>query len=173
MNTTETQSAATTARIQALGALQQKYPQLLGATHDEALNSKHGLEYRADYQTIYRTVYNEQNKERIAASKKAHRLANLDKYRNQDYMRHYGISLDTYNQMLRDQDGKCAICNKHESALTSRLHCDHDHATGRVRSLLCDNCNAALGKFNDSPALLRKAADYLDMHSTAFNPANN
>jgi hypothetical protein len=65
------------------------------------------------------------------------------------------------------QGGKCAICGKvpcGNSPTTRSLHVDHDHATGRLRGLLCLNCNHGLGKFSDNPALLVAAVDYLLRH---------
>lgn len=77
-------------------------------------------------------------------------------------------SLD-YESMHSAQGGRCAICNKPErrrSKLgnTRRLAIDHCHKTGRVRSLLCANCNTGLGLFLDDPDLLTKAAEYLKSH---------
>lgn len=72
----------------------------------------------------------------------------------------YGLSLDEY-LVLRDSQGNaCAICGK--NAGEKRLAVDHCHDTGRVRGLLCNNCNAALGMMGDDPELLRLAADYLE-----------
>lgn len=80
-----------------------------------------------------------------------------------DYLRKYGITLAQYDEMYAAQGGECAIC-----AATSdrRLHVDHDHATGAVRSLLCTRCNPGIGYFMDDPALLRAAADYLEAHQS-------
>lgn len=77
----------------------------------------------------------------------------------QDYQRMYlyGITQDDFNQMWSDQGGKCAICHEaHEMLVT-----DHCHATGRVRGLLCRNCNFGLGHFRDDPASLLRAIEYL------------
>lgn len=83
--------------------------------------------------------------------------------------RYYGLTLEEYGQMLADQCGVCAICGKPEVRVTPKgdlttLHVDHDHETGKVRSLLCYRCNSALGSMRDRPDLLRKAADYIERH---------
>jgi hypothetical protein len=61
--------------------------------------------------------------------------------------------------MLVDQASKCLICDV--SAGLRKFDVDHDHLTGRIRGLLCRNCNIGLGQFRDDPALLLKAAEYL------------
>lgn len=72
----------------------------------------------------------------------------------------YGISMNDYDELLRAQDFKCAICE--ETPIRRSLCVDHDHDTGAIRGLLCDSCNTGLGRFKDSPEALRKAADYLE-----------
>jgi Recombination endonuclease VII len=62
--------------------------------------------------------------------------------------------------MAKAQDYKCAICGEEK-----RLVVDHDHATGDIRALLCDDCNKGLGSFKDNPDNLLKAAYYLEKHS--------
>jgi len=74
----------------------------------------------------------------------------------------YGLDFDEYNKLLEKQNGACAICgslppNTHKK----RLSIDHCHTTGRVRGLLCDSCNTALGLLKDSPDLMLKAISYL------------
>jgi len=72
----------------------------------------------------------------------------------------YGISLEDYNRVLAQQGGVCAICGSHPGRRP--LDVDHDHKTGRIRGLLCESCNKALGLFRDDPSILRKAAEYVE-----------
>ena len=62
----------------------------------------------------------------------------------------YGITPEDFNRMLLEQDNKCASCGKTTEENVKRLCVDHDHITGRVRALLCDDCNVALGRLNDN-----------------------
>lgn len=89
--------------------------------------------------------------------------------------RAYGISVDEYDAMVAVQSGKCASCGCAPPTSFDRnpetgyrlgpqttLDVDHDHATGRVRGLLCNRCNRGIGVFADSPERLRLAAAYLE-----------
>ncbi len=77
-------------------------------------------------------------------------------------LRRYGISVADYDAMLEEQGGGCAICFTTEpGGRGSRLHVDHDHATGEVRGLLCVNCNNGLGRFGDDADALDAASAYL------------
>lgn len=69
-----------------------------------------------------------------------------------------GVTVDDVQQMLEQQEHRCAICG---DPITFRAHLDHDHKTGKVRGLLCPSCNHGLGKFKDSQDILLKAAEYL------------
>lgn len=82
--------------------------------------------------------------------------------------RAYNITLDDYRGLLVTQGHKCAICggegfimNKDRHKL--KLVVDHCHDTGRVRGLLCHNCNRALGLLKDSIATMNRAIDYLNV----------
>jgi len=80
-------------------------------------------------------------------------------------LRKYGMTTDQYKAMLADQGGTCRICT--QTLRESSTHIDHDHATGRVRGLLCQKCNVGLGHFRDNPEILRCAAIYLESQCTA------
>lgn len=67
----------------------------------------------------------------------------------------YGITESDYEELVNKQGGVCAICREKK-----KLVVDHNHDTGRVRGLLCTNCNTALGKFGDG-RLLTAAVSYL------------
>ena len=73
----------------------------------------------------------------------------------------YGIDIHDYNEMLEEQDGKCACGATRGRANKEALHVDHDHNTGLIRGLLCHLCNRAIGLVDD-PASLRALADYIE-----------
>ena len=84
------------------------------------------------------------------------------KQRNATLKNQYGITLDEYNEMFRQQGEKCVICGTKECASGKTFSVDHDHKTGKVRGILCMDCNVSLGKLKDDPDLFRKAAEYLE-----------
>jgi hypothetical protein len=72
-----------------------------------------------------------------------------------------------YTALLASQGGVCAICGTDDPGRGNGgqrryFSIDHDHLTGRVRGLLCDRCDRVLGRMDDSPELLRKAAKYIE-----------
>lgn len=82
-------------------------------------------------------------------------------YRRQNLKRNYGITLEEYEDLLRQQGGRCAICKSADPVHTTNFAVDHCHDTGVVRGLLCMNCNQGLGKFKDSKEILSRAIEYL------------
>ena len=82
-------------------------------------------------------------------------------WRTHKIKQRYGITINDYENMYRQQNGLCKICGS-PPYQGKPLHIDHDHKTGKVRALLCFKCNNMLGLANDNPALLREAALYLD-----------
>ena len=80
--------------------------------------------------------------------------------------RTYGIDENQYLELLKKQNGKCAICGE-KSAVPKRpyrLHVDHCHETNQIRGLLCGRCNTGIGLFRNRVDLLRRAVSYLETH---------
>jgi hypothetical protein len=70
------------------------------------------------------------------------------------------MSLEAFNQLFQEQEGRCAVCRKEfESSMDT--HVDHCHKTGAVRGILCKGCNHGLGNFADSTERLLAAVSYL------------
>jgi hypothetical protein len=85
--------------------------------------------------------------------------------------KHDGMALDEYDVMFAAQGGVCAICLRPPTVQQRKanLAVDHDHATGKRRSLLCNRCNLGLGYLDDDSALLHAAARYLESHAAQQN----
>ena len=88
-------------------------------------------------------------------------------YEDSYYVRNYKMTKAEYTAMKEAQGFKCALCGGDGFIMNAARHyeslvVDHDHETGKVRRLLCHNCNRALGLFHDDSALLRKAASYVE-----------
>jgi DNA-directed RNA polymerase subunit RPC12/RpoP len=111
-------------------------------------------------------------KEKIAMRKKARYTENPKKYsaqaRKTMLKNKYGLSVEQYDSMLKEQGGVCAICKQKETIVSNKkggvdsLRVDHCHKSSQVRGLLCQNCNFGLGHFKDNIMLLKTAIDYLN-----------
>jgi hypothetical protein len=80
-----------------------------------------------------------------------------DYSRNRTLQKKYGLSTIDYEEMYKKQNGECKICRKS----FPRLSVDHNHKNGKIRGLLCIKCNAALGSFQDSPEIMKRAIQYI------------
>ena len=86
-------------------------------------------------------------------------------YRNAELQRRYGITQQDYEVMIVEQNNQCAICNATEPGGRHNrgyFVVDHCHTTGKVRKLLCNNCNTALGLVGDNISTLQKMIEYLN-----------
>ncbi len=92
--------------------------------------------------------------------------ANRAKLNRATILRRHKVTAEEYEQMMAQQGGVCVIC-KQPCGHYSRLSIDHDHISGKVRGLLCNNCNRAIGMFGDDPARLVRAVEYLANASLA------
>lgn len=80
----------------------------------------------------------------------------------------YGITIEEYDALYIQQEGRCAICGVHQSEYSRRFHLDHCHNTGKVRGLLCPECNHLLGRAKDSKTILQNAINYLTTTGTGY-----
>ena len=101
---------------------------------------------------------------------RSHNYQGFTSHNDARLFREFGIRQSDYDLMLVSQKHSCAICSKHISEEKRAFHVDHCHTTGKVRGLLCSNCNRALGYFKDSTHNLQQAITYLQRH-TAPVPA--
>lgn len=93
-----------------------------------------------------------------------YRKNNPSKSKDIDLYQRFGIRLDTYNKMFENQNGCCAICNRHQSEFKKALAVDHCHSSGQIRSLLCQGCNQGIGNFREQIDLLHGAINYLTFY---------
>jgi hypothetical protein len=98
-------------------------------------------------------------RERYCATRRRWWAAHKEEGNERKRRARYGISEADYQAMLARQGGVCAICRRKSKR---RLEIDHCHKTGKVRGLLCGNCNTALGRCHDDPDILRAAIAYLE-----------
>ena len=86
--------------------------------------------------------------------------ANITAIAEKRMMSRFGITLEQYDKMLFNQNGKCACCGKHHTDEHYSLAVDHDHNTGAVRALLCGGCNRAFGIMGDNVKGVKQLYDY-------------
>lgn len=95
----------------------------------------------------------------------------------------YGTTLEDLEKLLHEQGGCCAICRRpwqacvaakrvrYEETFLQRLYVDHDHRSGKVRGLLCNACNTAIGLFEEDLNRFELAMAYLKRSSAAVSDA--
>lgn len=113
--------------------------------------------------------YRERHPEKVKASARKFAESNKEymstRQRKYQLRNKYGITEEDYDNMFKQQEGKCGICETtDQTGKWQRFGVDHCHKTGKIRALLCNECNRGMGLLKDNAELLRKAADYLDKH---------
>lgn len=83
--------------------------------------------------------------------------------RRRALMKRYGMTLEDFEERSRAQDGKCGLCG--DAPPKGLLFVDHDHATGKVRSLLCPRCNAGVGYLEGRLWLVDRLLSYFEAHA--------
>ncbi len=87
--------------------------------------------------------------------------------RKASFKHNYGLCIEEYYKLLKEQNGVCAVCfTFSKTRRTEHLFVDHDHKTGKVRGLLCRDCNIGLGNLRDSIFIIRSFEQYLIKYLT-------
>jgi len=128
---------------------------------------KTGTKTYEDYKRYQREKYAtdpEWRRKRIENARR-YRAEHPEKVKQTDYrktlLRRYGLTVEQFEEMAKLQDHRCLICRNGERT----LFVDHDHNSGRVRGLLCSQCNAGIGLLGDDIERLGSAIDYLRQRS--------
>ncbi len=116
----------------------------------EALNEYYNLRYHNEPE------FKEKFKQSVYNSRKKN--GRVNEIRNTK-LKNYGLTLKKFNELINSQNNSCAICKKPFNEVTACI--DHDHQTGKVRGLLCPNCNWALGHAKDNIKILESMIRYL------------
>jgi hypothetical protein len=127
-----------------------------------------GREYRKRRPEVGRAnarKWREENKERADERARVWRKANPGRSkeicRGGHWRRRYGLSIEQFNALVLASGGKCNICGE----ATKNLVIDHCHKTGKVREMLCIQCNVAIERLDTVPGFIEKAAAYLEKHN--------
>ncbi len=162
----------------------------LSSAHYRTLAAARTARYRARHPERI-AEYKEKNAEAIKAQNAAYRArvgvhpmndSNSEAYKkyrsserfakvavNGHLKRRYGITLDDYERIYREQNGQCKICGgttsnrkwKDGRRQRQKLFVDHDHAAGKVRGLLCSTCNRGIAFLKEEVRILENAIKYL------------
>ncbi len=129
---------------------------------------KTGEEHRAYmrwWRNLNRKEYNAKRLEWANGHRERRRLQS----RRSHLMKRFGITIEDYERLSAKQGHKCIICEKPMAELTDttnrlrpNMSIDHNHKTGEISGILCNNCNVALGLFSENPNILIRAAEYLE-----------
>ena len=129
--------------------------------------SLHGKKYRRDPKVraqraaAYKT-WAKKNPERRRRWKRAWNKANPRKLRQYMLKHAYGITQAEYRELLQKQKGLCGICRTAKpGGRWKRFVVDHSHRTGKVRGLLCNTCNTAIGLLGDCASVLSRASRWV------------
>lgn len=137
-------------------------------THKEECSQRAKAYYLAHKDEVLarNRAYQASHKEDISKKTKAYLLTHTEERRQAKRLYYYGISRASFNSILDEQGGVCGVCKKsHWGGRHGTPHVDHDHKTGRVRGILCQKCNIALGMVDDNPSIARSLANYLERAS--------
>lgn len=125
-----------------------------GLTNSQRYSRRNPEKRRATY-----LKWRAKNAARLKEQRKTEYQQNPEAFFFSNISRKYGVSRAQYEEMLANQDGRCAICGRSFAEINQqrRPGVDHCHVTGKVRGILCSRCNVRLQSIEDQP--WRKAAE--------------
>ena len=92
--------------------------------------------------------------------KKCEREVRKTYYKPHDTARRvFKLSEEEYNTLINRSQGKCEVC---AADMGAKRCIDHDHKTQKIRGVLCNKCNTALGLLDDNKATLKGLIQYLE-----------
>ncbi len=138
-------------------------PQIFSKGRSECKDcvSKYYKQYRKNNLKRIKEIeskYRSDPKNDFKLKRQAYLLKCKDKILQRYLKKQYGLTIENFNDLNKKQKGVCAVC---KNLPDSRLFVDHDHSTGRIRGLVCNRCNRAMGLFKDDYRVLMSAAMYL------------
>jgi|SRR6185369_1770073 hypothetical protein len=112
-------------------------------------------------------TYMQGDEQKAQAAKRSRewRANNPERQRDLERRANYGVEPGTYDRMLKEQNGQCAICRTPDPGGRGCFHIDHCHSTKQIRGLLCHHCNVGIGHMGHDPDRLRAAVHYLTKSS--------
>ena len=127
-------------------------------------------ERKRQYDRDYGNARRGARKARSAAWAKAH-PHRMQRMKMKYHIKHtYGLAIEEYDRLLREQDGCCAVCGDGDpSKWNGGLDVDHDHTNGQVRGLLCRSCNIRVRYLEGDAARNEAALRYLEAHACESN----
>jgi len=134
--------------------------------HKEEARQRQKLYHAKNHDKLlkYSQEYRSTHKKEMASHSKKYKKNNpeyVKEYQLNALLNRYKITQEKYDSMYEEQNYCCAICGVNEKTLNKKLCVDHDHKSGKVRGLLCNNCNFAIGAMKDDPTILENAIAYL------------
>ena len=124
-------------------------------------------EYMTKRYKVQRTKWKKENSDKQLGYSRKWKNKNRDNcyYYNAVTARNFDLTVEEfaklYDTLYKKQQGRCAICGKHQSEIKVRLGVDHSHSNGIIRGLLCPPCNLGIGLLRDSAEVCSAAAEYL------------
>lgn len=116
------------------------------------------IDQTKEERTLQKHNYYQQNQDKIKEYRQHHKA----QVRDSHLKRKYGLSLLQWNIKFDSQNRECEIC---KITKTTYWQTDHNHITGKIRGILCTNCNRALGHLKDNPQILKNAISYIERYN--------